>query len=58
MLAEKHNPESLTVRHERARKGRGVFLRPLGNTVYVLPPYCVTPADLDAVWGAIASFAD
>ncbi|WP_134725017.1 adenosylmethionine--8-amino-7-oxononanoate transaminase [Paracoccus luteus] len=36
---------------------RGVLLRPLGNTVYVLPPYCVTDADLDAVWGAIASFA-
>ncbi|WP_205961403.1 adenosylmethionine--8-amino-7-oxononanoate transaminase [Paracoccus endophyticus] len=37
---------------------RGVLLRPLGNTVYVLPPYCVTAADLDAVWGAVASFAD
>ena len=22
--------------------GRGVLLRPLGNTIYVMPPYCVT----------------
>lgn len=34
----------------------GVLLRPLGNTVYVLPPYCVTGADLDLAWGAVASF--
>ena len=34
----------------------GVLLRPLGNTVYVLPPYCVTAADLDAVWSAIAGY--
>lgn len=33
---------------------RGVLLRPLGNTIYVLPPYCVTADDLDLVWGAIA----
>jgi adenosylmethionine-8-amino-7-oxononanoate aminotransferase len=35
---------------------QGVLLRPLGNTVYVMPPYCVTAADLDKAWGAIASF--
>ncbi|WP_378941381.1 adenosylmethionine--8-amino-7-oxononanoate transaminase [Paracoccus sp. R86501] len=35
---------------------RGVLLRPLGNTVYVMPPYCVTAADLDKAWGAISSF--
>ncbi|MDB6178757.1 adenosylmethionine--8-amino-7-oxononanoate transaminase [Paracoccus sp. Z330] len=35
---------------------QGVLLRPLGNTVYVLPPYCVTADDLDLAWGAIASF--
>ncbi|MBO9454790.1 adenosylmethionine--8-amino-7-oxononanoate transaminase [Paracoccus sp. R12_1] len=34
----------------------GVLLRPLGNTVYVLPPYCVTDEDLDLAWGAVASF--
>ena len=30
-----------------------VLLRPLGNTLYVLPPYCVTDDDLDRVYGAI-----
>ena len=32
---------------------RGVLLRPLGNTVYVLPPYCITPAELDLVYESI-----
>ncbi|WP_282601874.1 adenosylmethionine--8-amino-7-oxononanoate transaminase [Paracoccus sp. PARArs4] len=35
---------------------RGVLLRPLGNTCYVMPPYCVTEADLDLAWDVIASF--
>ncbi len=34
--------------------GCGLLLRPLGNTVYVMPPYCTTPAELDAVYAAIA----
>lgn len=34
-------------------RSRGVLLRPLGNTVYVMPPYCITPDQLDQVWGAI-----
>lgn len=37
---------------------RGLLLRPLGNTIYVLPPYCVTQADLDLVYDAIADAAD
>ena len=37
---------------------RDVLLRPLGNVIYVLPPYCVTDADLDAVYQAIAEAAD
>jgi adenosylmethionine-8-amino-7-oxononanoate aminotransferase len=34
---------------------RKVLLRPLGNTIYVMPPYCVTGADLDLVYDAIAA---
>jgi adenosylmethionine-8-amino-7-oxononanoate aminotransferase len=34
---------------------RDVLLRPLGNTVYVMPPYCISDDDLDAVYEAIAS---
>jgi adenosylmethionine-8-amino-7-oxononanoate aminotransferase len=37
---------------------RGVLLRPLGNTIYVMPPYCVTGADLDLVYDAIKAAAD
>ena len=34
---------------------RDLLLRPLGNTIYVLPPYCVTQEDLDVVYDAIAA---
>ncbi|HEX7753354.1 MAG TPA: adenosylmethionine--8-amino-7-oxononanoate transaminase [Novosphingobium sp.] len=30
-----------------------LLLRPLGNTVYVMPPYCIEQADLDRVYGGI-----
>jgi adenosylmethionine-8-amino-7-oxononanoate aminotransferase len=36
----------------------GLLLRPLGNTAYVMPPYCIGEDDLDAIWGAIAAAAD
>lgn len=28
---------------------KGVYLRPLGNTVYIMPPYCITAAELEQV---------
>jgi adenosylmethionine---8-amino-7-oxononanoate aminotransferase len=31
-----------------------LLLRPLGNTVYVMPPYCITPDQLDRVHDGIA----
>lgn len=34
---------------------RGVLLRPLGNTIYVLPPYGITEGELAQVWAAIAA---
>ncbi len=36
---------------------RGLLLRPLGNTVYIMPPYCISPEDLAAVHAAIAEAA-
>ncbi|TAK47272.1 MAG: adenosylmethionine--8-amino-7-oxononanoate transaminase [Xanthobacteraceae bacterium] len=38
--------------------GRNLLLRPLGNTIYVMPPYCVTAADLHEVYAAINEAAD
>ena len=32
---------------------RNLLLRPLGSTIYVMPPYCITQADLDAIYLAI-----
>jgi adenosylmethionine-8-amino-7-oxononanoate aminotransferase len=36
-------------------RDRGVLLRPLGNSVYVMPPYCITDDELAQVWNAIAA---
>ncbi|UAY53305.1 adenosylmethionine--8-amino-7-oxononanoate transaminase [Ferruginibacter albus] len=32
---------------------KGVLLRPLGNIVYILPPYCITEEELNKVYDAI-----
>ncbi|HVM76160.1 MAG TPA: adenosylmethionine--8-amino-7-oxononanoate transaminase [Candidatus Saccharimonadales bacterium] len=32
---------------------RGVLLRPLGNVVYVLPPYVIEPEELHRVWDVV-----
>jgi len=37
---------------------RGVLLRPLGNTIYVMPPYCIADIELDLVYDAIRAAAD
>jgi adenosylmethionine-8-amino-7-oxononanoate aminotransferase len=34
---------------------RGVLLRPLGSTIYAMPPFCITEAELDRVFEAIAA---
>jgi adenosylmethionine-8-amino-7-oxononanoate aminotransferase len=31
----------------------GIILRPLGNTVYILPPYCTTPDQLNYIYSTI-----
>ncbi len=33
---------------------RDLLLRPLGNTLYVMPPYCIDEEQLDAVYSALA----
>ena len=29
---------------------QGIYLRPLGNTVYLMPPYCITDEELDRLY--------
>lgn len=38
---------------QRAFVSRGVWVRPFGRLVYVMPPYCISEADLDTLTGAI-----
>ncbi|MBI3509652.1 MAG: adenosylmethionine--8-amino-7-oxononanoate transaminase [Bacteroidetes bacterium] len=35
---------------------QGIILRPLGNVIYVLPPYCITDEQLGNIIGAIRGF--
>ncbi|MCF2522391.1 adenosylmethionine--8-amino-7-oxononanoate transaminase [Bradyrhizobium sp. G127] len=37
---------------------RGLLVRPLGNTIYIMPPYCSTAHDLDLVYDAVDELAD
>lgn len=37
---------------------RDLLLRPLGNTIYVMPPYCATAVDLNEIYAAIKDAAD
>ena len=32
---------------------KGILLRPLGNVVYIVPPYVIPPAELHRIWDAI-----
>ncbi|MDI1297076.1 MAG: adenosylmethionine--8-amino-7-oxononanoate transaminase [bacterium] len=37
---------------------RGLLLRPLGNTIYIMPPYCIDADQLDSVFSALAAAGD
>ncbi|WP_158945257.1 adenosylmethionine--8-amino-7-oxononanoate transaminase [Granulicella sp. S190] len=37
---------------------RDLLLRPLGNVIYLMTPYCVTPEDLDRAYAAIDEAAE
>ena len=37
---------------------RGLLLRPLGNSIYIMPPYCITRDELASLYEAIHAAAD
>jgi adenosylmethionine-8-amino-7-oxononanoate aminotransferase len=37
---------------------KGVYLRAMGNTIYVMPPYCITKKELKKVYSVIENFLD
>jgi adenosylmethionine-8-amino-7-oxononanoate aminotransferase len=39
-------------------RDKNLLVRPMGNTVYVMPPYCIDEADLDAIYAAIQEAAE
>ncbi len=43
------------IRHFLSHK---VLLRPLGNVVYVMPPYCITNTQLEIIYGTLAQLLD
>ncbi len=49
---------SLAERISRFFMDRGIILRPLGNIVYILPPYCISNADLQYIYEAIDEFLE
>lgn len=32
---------------------KGIILRPLGNIIYILPPYCITDTELDYIYATV-----
>jgi adenosylmethionine-8-amino-7-oxononanoate aminotransferase len=32
---------------------KGIYMRPLGNTIYLMPPYCITMEELHVVYNAV-----
>jgi len=37
---------------------RGVIIRPLGNVVYIMPPYCITDNELNIVYSTLTAMLD
>lgn len=35
---------------------KGILMRPLGNVIYLMPPYCINDEDLDYIYDSITAF--
>ena len=49
------NSENLIPSLKQQFLDQGMLLRPLGKTVYLLPPYCITKEELELVYSKIAN---
>jgi adenosylmethionine-8-amino-7-oxononanoate aminotransferase len=49
---------SLGPRLKSGFTARDMLLRPLGNTIYVMPPYCIESDDLESVYQAIEAVVE
>jgi len=46
--------EQMGIRICRALRERGILTRPIGNVIVIMPPYCITEAQLDRIFDALA----
>lgn len=37
---------------------KGILMRPLGNVIYLVPPYCISETDLEYIYESIIQFLD
>jgi adenosylmethionine-8-amino-7-oxononanoate aminotransferase len=50
------NPTGLDLTQEAMKEG--IYLRPLGNTVYIMPPYCITEKEMDQVYTFLVQYIE
>ena len=46
--------EQIGIKICRALRDRGVLTRSIGNVIVIMPPYCITRPQLDAIFDALA----
>jgi len=39
-------------------RDKKILIRPLGNVLYLMPPYCISNNDLDYIYGAVGEFLE
>lgn len=57
-LNDKMDLASFRYEFRRMAIEKGVLLRPLGNVIYAVPPYCTTDKELDLIYNAIDQILD
>lgn len=50
------NPAGLDLTQKALENG--IYLRPLGNTVYIMPPYCITEKEMDQVYAFLVQYIE